>query len=295
MAIKQDLTEVLGKEAIADMLEQAGPELRKYDALDFSGFNFEAIRRSVVEGKIARYLPSSSGDVPPLPETNERGEIAFELGPATMAIPEAYAPYVRYVHEVFGTPTGEKQAELGRILGYFHTVRQWVGSLPVNLEDQIGAFLAVAPAHLHAIEKRLVSYEAVMAEDSNFEVIAQVPYMYEYLLRLMMDQAVPAEVKVDIAMGIVYFASPVDVIPEAFVDHPISFADDACVCLWVIRAMEGTTVEKETIEGNWPGRATLPLDIGVWEKPLVELVGEDLYENVNLYFASKRGPRSLGN
>lgn len=294
MTTRTDLSELVTDQAIEDVLEQAGPELKAYEALDFSGFNFEAIHDAVKEGKVARYLPSSKGDIPPLPESNERGEIVFELGPTSMAIPEAYAPYVRYVHEVFGTPTGEQQAEFGRILGYFHTVRQWVGSVPENLKEQMAPFLQSAPGELANLKKRLDGYQEILQSESNFEVIAQVPYMYEYLVRLMMDPDVPTEVKVDIAMGIVYFASPVDVIPEAFVDHPISFADDATVCLWVIRALEGTLVEKETIEGNWPGEASLPLDIEIWEKPLVDLIGEELFENVNMYFAMKRGRRILG-
>jgi uncharacterized membrane protein YkvA (DUF1232 family) len=294
MSANDDLATLVAEEAVGKVLEDAGHELRRYEALDFSGFNFEAIRNAVVDGPVGGHLPGTGKEIPPLPESNDRGEIVFELGPATMAIPEAYAPYVRYVHEVFGTPTGEEQAEFGRVLGYFHTVRQWVGAVPGNLLEQLAPFLEQAPVELAALREKLAGYADRMESDPNFEVVSLVPYMYEYLVRLMMDPEVPAEVKVDIAMGIVYFASPVDVIPEAFVDHPIAFADDACVCLWVIRALEGQVVSKDTIESNWPGAAHLPLSVDVWEKPLKELIGEDLVESVSMYFAMKRGRRILG-
>jgi uncharacterized membrane protein YkvA (DUF1232 family) len=238
---------------------------------------------------VARYLPSRRGEVPKLPETSESGEIVFDMGPTSFSIPASYAPYVRYVHEVFGTPTGEKDVELGLALKYFHTLRQWVGDLPGTLKDQIGDFLRSASAIQEQMEARIDAYKDTMAGDPNFEVVAHVPYMYAYLCRLMVDPDVPADVKVDIAMSIVYFASPVDVLPEAFIDHPLAFADDACVALWVLKTLEGNVVAKETIEENWPGEAPLPAHTEVWEKPLRELLGDDLVDSVNMYFAMKRG------
>ncbi|MBW2262458.1 MAG: hypothetical protein JRG91_10840 [Deltaproteobacteria bacterium] len=294
MPKKIDLELEITEEKIAAMLESAGKELEHHEALDFSGFNFEAIRQSIAEAKVSQYLPSREGKVPKLPETSESGEIVFDMGPASISIPASYAPYVRYVHEVFGTPSDEADVEFGVALKYFHTLRQWVGNLPGTLRDQIGDFLRNAGEVQDEMERRMESYADVMADDPNFEVVAHVPYMYAYLCRLMVDPGVPAEVKVDIAMGIVYFASPVDVLPEAFIDHPLAFADDACVALWVLKDLEGNVVTKETIEENWPGEAPLPASTEVWEKPLRELLGEDLVDAVNTYFALKRGRRTIG-
>ncbi len=294
MAGKVDLELEITEEKIAAMLETAGPELEQHEALDFSGFNFEAIRESIAGARVSQYLPGREGDIPRLPETSESGEIVFDMGPASIAIPASYAPYVRYVHEVFGMPSGEAEVEFGLALKYFHTLRQWVGSLPGSLRDQIGDFLRNAGEVHDEMEKRIEKYGPVMADDPNFEVVAHVPYMYAYLCRLMVDPGVPADVKVDIAMSIVYFASPVDVLPEAFIDHPLAFADDACVALWVLKDLEGNLVEKETIEENWPGDAPLPASTDVWEKPLRELLGDDMVDTVNLYFAMKRGRRSIG-
>lgn len=292
MSAKANLKKEITEEKIAAMLEQAGPELSKYEALDFSGFNFEAIRDSVTGAKVAQYLPPSDRDVPKLPESSESGEIVFDMGPASISIPASYAPYVRYVHEVFGMSTGEAEVEFGLALKYFHTLRQWVGDLPGTLRDQIGDFLRKAGEIQEDMETRMRLYEPQMAGDPNFEVVAHVPYMFAYLCRLMVDPDVPVKVKVDIAMGIVYFASPVDILPEAFIDHPMAFADDAVVALWVLRALEGTLASKSTIEENWPGEAPLPAHTEVWEKPLRELLGEDLVDTVNMYFAMKRGHRA---
>jgi len=198
MGLKADLKKEITEKKIALMLEQAGEELAKYEALDFSGFNFDAIRTSVTEAKVAEYLPGRKGKIPKLPETSRSGEIVFDMGPASISIPATYAPYVRYVHEVFGTPTGEAEVEFGLALKYFHTLRQWVGELPGTLKDQIGDFLRKAGEIQEEMEERMERYSGQMAGDSNFEVVAHVPYMYAYLCRLMVDPGVPVEVKVDI-------------------------------------------------------------------------------------------------
>jgi uncharacterized membrane protein YkvA (DUF1232 family) len=291
---KVDLEIEITEEKIASMLESAGSELEQHEALDFSGFNFDVIRESIMAAPVSRYLPGREGGVPRLPAPDEKGDIVFDMGPASIAIPASYAPYVRYVHEVFGMPSQEAEVEFGLALKYFHTLRQWVGNLPGSLKDQIGDFLRNAGEVQDEMERKMASYADVMADDPNFEVVAHVPYMYAYLCRLMVDPGVPADVKVDIAMSIVYFASPVDVLPEAFIDHPLAFADDACVALWVLKDLEGNLVEKETIEENWPGDAPLPASTDVWEKPLRELLGDDMVDTVNTYFAMKRGRRSIG-
>ena len=288
-----DLAKEITGERIAAMVEQAGPELGRHAALDFSGINFAMLGDAFSRGRIASYLPSHRGKVPALPPANAKGEMEFDLGYATISIPQAYAPYVRYVHEVFGSPSEDQEVDVGQVLAYFNTLRQWVGTIPGTLRDQVAAFLADAGDHHALLSRRVQGHGKEMAGDPNFEVVAHVPYMFAYLCRIMVDPRVPPEPKVDAAMGIVYFASPVDVIPEAFVDHPIALADDACVALWVIRALESSIVSKAAIESNWPGEAPLPVSVDVWEKPIRELLGEDAVDAVYSYFAMKRGRASV--
>jgi uncharacterized membrane protein YkvA (DUF1232 family) len=83
------------------------------------------------------------------------------------------------------------------------------------------------------------------------EYILLAPDLLHVLLKLSVDADVPARKKGKLGAALVYFLSPVDLIPEAVVG-PYGFLDDVVVAAWVLNDLINDTAE-DVVRRHWAG------------------------------------------
>jgi len=104
------------------------------------------------------------------------------------------------------------------------------------------------------------------------EYILLAPDLFHLLTRLTMDKDVPESKKIKLAAVIVYFISPVDLMPE-FLLGPIGFLDDIALSAYVLNDLINNT-DPEIIRRNWAG-----------EKDILALV-KTILANANQFLGS---------
>jgi uncharacterized membrane protein YkvA (DUF1232 family) len=83
------------------------------------------------------------------------------------------------------------------------------------------------------------------------EFILLAPDLFHLLCKLMLDKEVPAGKKAKLAMAIIYFISPMDLIPEA-VFGPVGYLDDVALAALVLNDLINE-VDPMIITRNWAG------------------------------------------
>ncbi|WP_033542421.1 YkvA family protein [Planococcus sp. CAU13] len=77
------------------------------------------------------------------------------------------------------------------------------------------------------------------------------PDFFHLLAKLMLDGRIEAKSKSMIGAGILYFISPIDLMPEALLG-PVGFADDVVVAVYIINTLLNK-YPKEIIMSHWAG------------------------------------------
>lgn len=98
------------------------------------------------------------------------------------------------------------------------------------------------------------SYVSAHAGGELAEYLLYVPDFFYLLVKLSSDKRVPAGNKAQIAAALVYFLSPIDVIPDAI--PGLGWLDDLYVALIVVDNLLNA-VEPEVVEQYWPGNADI--------------------------------------
>ena len=85
------------------------------------------------------------------------------------------------------------------------------------------------------------------------EYLLAAPDLFILLSRLAMDTRVPAKAKAKIVGGILYFLSPVDLIPDFI--GPLGFLDDVAVAAWIVHSLaaELNALDPSIITEHWAG------------------------------------------
>lgn len=83
------------------------------------------------------------------------------------------------------------------------------------------------------------------------EYILAVPDMFHLLVKLILDPAVPDAYKARLGLGLAYFISPIDLIPEALLG-PIGYVDDLAVAAYILHSMINET-DPELVRKHWAG------------------------------------------
>ena len=89
--------------------------------------------------------------------------------------------------------------------------------------------------------------------DQQLEYLLTAPDLFVLLSRLALDNRVPARTKAKVATGIVYFLSPVDLVPDFL--GPVGFLDDVVVAAWIIYTIceELNALDPSILEEHWEG------------------------------------------
>lgn len=84
------------------------------------------------------------------------------------------------------------------------------------------------------------------------EFLLLVPDMFILLWRLLNDSRVNGKDKVLLGSGVVYFLSPIDLIPEAFLG-PIGYADDLVLAVYILNKLLVSNISVDVLREHWSG------------------------------------------
>lgn len=105
----------------------------------------------------------------------------------------------------------------------------------------------------HNIQKWV---EGKSGKESRFlKYVMFAPDFFHLLIKLMLDNRIDKKSKSMIGAGILYFISPIDLMPEAILG-PVGFADDVVVAVYVINTLLNR-YPKEIITSHWAGDENL--------------------------------------
>ena len=102
------------------------------------------------------------------------------------------------------------------------------------------------------IRKWLESEEGKSHQWSEYLMLA--PDLFHLLIKLMLDPDVPTGEKAKILAVLIYFVSPIDILPE-IVLGPAGFLDDIALAAFAIHSLL-TKVDPEVIRRNWAGQGS---------------------------------------
>jgi uncharacterized membrane protein YkvA (DUF1232 family) len=83
------------------------------------------------------------------------------------------------------------------------------------------------------------------------EYVLLAPDLFHLLCSLALDPEVPRSAKARLAAAIVYFVSPVDLLPEALLG-PVGYLDDVALAAYVLNGIVNRT-RPEVLERHWVG------------------------------------------
>jgi uncharacterized membrane protein YkvA (DUF1232 family) len=104
---------------------------------------------------------------------------------------------------------------------------------------------------LRATIHRYVEKKGVAVEKTA-EFLLLVPDVFILLWRLLTDPRVNGKDKILLGSGVVYFLSPIDLIPEAFLG-PIGYADDLVLAVYILHKMLVNDVSPDILREHWSG------------------------------------------
>jgi uncharacterized membrane protein YkvA (DUF1232 family) len=83
------------------------------------------------------------------------------------------------------------------------------------------------------------------------DYILAVPDLFHLLVKLTLDPAVPDAYKARLGLGLAYFISPIDLIPEALIG-PLGYVDDLAVAAYILHSMINET-DPQLVRKHWAG------------------------------------------
>lgn len=83
------------------------------------------------------------------------------------------------------------------------------------------------------------------------EYLMFAPDLFHLLCKLVIDEEVMVADKAKLAAAIVYYISPLDIIPEGFIG-PLGYTDDIAVAAYVLNSIINHT-DPEIVKKHWAG------------------------------------------
>ena len=87
------------------------------------------------------------------------------------------------------------------------------------------------------------------------DFLLAAPDLFHLLCKLAIDKDVPVNEKAKLAAAIVYFISPIDLLPEA-ISGPIGYIDDVAMAAYVLNRLVNK-MDPEIIKRHWAGDADI--------------------------------------
>ncbi len=209
--------------------------------------------------------------------TTSTGEYICRGSSGDFVVPKEFSPLVEYVFYKFScSPDYQESGFLDKIINYISSMVDWFLNNKTSLQDQINEIIKDADNFYGTMREEIHKKEAQYGDDSSLEYILLIPDMFVYLCRILGDDTVPKEAKVEIVLALIYLISPIDFIPEAFISHPIALLDDFGIMLVALkRSIEGGYIDKQTFERNWPGRVDVMDNLTEWYEAVETVIGKE--------------------
>ena len=115
------------------------------------------------------------------------------------------------------------------------------------------------------------------------QYIMLVPDMFHLICKLAIDPEVSAKDKAKLAGVIVYFISPVDLVPEAFTG-PIGYLDDLALTAYALNSIINNT-DPQIVKKHWSGEEDILEVIKNIIATADEMVGSGVWSNLKALFA----------
>ena len=110
------------------------------------------------------------------------------------------------------------------------------------------------------------------------EYILLAPDLFHLLTKLVIDKAVSLEFKGKLGLVILYFISPIDLIPEAFIG-PGGYIDDIVLAAYVLNLMVNQA-SPEIIHKHWAGEGNVLQIIQNVVKDAQKMVGRGIWNKL---------------
>ncbi len=132
-------------------------------------------------------------------------------------------------------------------------------------------------------------YEKDGTKNKWAEYIILAPDLFHLLVKLSLDPDVPGKHKVKLAGVVVYFLSPIDILPEVILG-PIGLLDEIALTAYVLNTMLNE-VEPEVIQRHWAGDGdildTIKRIVGMTDA----MIGSGMFRKILYKFGSRDGKR----
>lgn len=116
--------------------------------------------------------------------------------------------------------------------------------------------LPARPDFYQSLRERMREWLGGKGKRSRYaEYLMFAPDLFHLLCKLVVDRDVPLEDKARLAAAIVYFVSPLDIVPEVLLG-PIAWIDDIALAAYVLNRLLNH-VEPRVLLRHWAGDADL--------------------------------------
>jgi uncharacterized membrane protein YkvA (DUF1232 family) len=143
------------------------------------------------------------------------------------------------------------------------------------------------------LRRRIRQWEKTQTgrESRWMEYVMAAPDLFHLLCRLSLDKEVPAEHKAKLALAIVYFISPIDLIPDFI---PVGgMLDDVALAAYVLNGLLND-VEPEVLYRHWAGDGDV---LGLIQRILEaadRMIGKGLWHRVRGMVGGRGGGHGRG-
>ena len=280
---KKEISQIL---ADLDLLDHEKP-------IDFSDIDYDSIEKCLRNGPASKYLPPVNPEFQKyLPPLDQDGGIDIEIEGQSVHVPSAYLPMVNFSFYNFSitSETAPMSSSTFELIGkHIKKFIEWVFQIKKTAKKQMRDILENADTVHQELCIRMKQM-ATEYQDSSFEVLMLLPDLIVYLCHLLADKEVSKEYKNILAVTLVYVVSPIDLIPEAIIQHPIAYSDDLALVLLVVKmGIDGKYVTKAQVKKHWPGDMDLLENIQDWYAAAEDILGSVFITKIFNYLGVKLG------
>jgi uncharacterized membrane protein YkvA (DUF1232 family) len=110
---------------------------------------------------------------------------------------------------------------------------------------------------------------------------AIVPDLVILLYRLSQSNELDPKCRIKSALCLMYIVSPLDIIPEALLHHPIAYIEDVGISSkFLFDEINGKRLEIAQLEDAWPGRPEKFEQLQEYYNSILELTGEEFLNHI---------------
>lgn len=113
------------------------------------------------------------------------------------------------------------------------------------------------------------------------EIVLLAPDLFMLLVRLIQDPRTPVKQKALVAVGITYFFSPVDFMPEGLLG-PMGYLDDIVLAVYIINQI--LNGNRQLVLENWSGRGDVLAILQDITAQAEDLVGRKIFQQIRKLF-----------